>query len=142
MRHSAQRSADVVWIAGSVDGGDAATFAAALNRIAAHGNVLQSARPVTVMRPPENRADSVHVPIIRIGGGGDVAITGFDQDGRRILEGTAMLDQGGKGDGRDQSAGGDPQRPRPLPGQRRIDRRRRPASRCPLAAEVRRPCRR
>lgn len=92
-----QGSADVVWIAGSVDSGDAAIFAAALNRIAAHGSVLRSGRPVTVMRPPENRADSVHVPIVRIGGGGEAAITGYDQDGRRILEGAAQLDQGGNG---------------------------------------------
>ncbi len=59
--------------------------------------MLQSARPVTVMRPPENRTDGVYVPISRFGGGGVAEVAGFDQEGRRILEGSADLDSNGKG---------------------------------------------
>ena len=71
--------------------------------------MLQSARPLTVMRTPENRADGVHVPVTRFGGAGDVAVAGFDQEGRRILEGAATLDSDGAGVGRDRAAGRDPQ---------------------------------
>ncbi len=91
------RSVEVVWIAGGVDTGDGATFAAALNRIAVRGSVLQSARPVTMMKTPENRADGVHVPLVRFGGAGEIGIAGFDQEGRRILEGSAKLDSSGEG---------------------------------------------
>jgi hypothetical protein len=49
------------------------------------------------MRPPENRADGVHVPIDRFGGDGNVAIAGFDQEGRRVLEGAADLADDGTG---------------------------------------------
>ena len=92
-----EHSVEVVWVAGAVDAGDGAAFAAALNRIAVRGTVLQSARPLTMMRMPENRADAVHVPVVRFGGAGDVGVAGFDQEGRRILEGTATLDSSGAG---------------------------------------------
>ena len=91
-------SVEVVWVAGSVDSGNSTAFAAALNRVATNGSVLQSARPATVLRTPENRADGVHVPVTRLnGGGGEVGIAGFDQEGRRILEGSATLDGSGSG---------------------------------------------
>lgn len=92
-----ERSVEVVWVASAIDAGDGAGFAAALDRIAVRGSVLQSARPLTVMRTPENRADGVHVPVTRFGGSGEVGIAGFDQEGRRILEGSARLDNSGAG---------------------------------------------
>ena len=93
----AEGSVEILWIAGALDGGDARAFAAALNRAAARGTVLRSTRPLAVMRPPENRADAVNVPIVRLGGGGTVAVAGFDQEGRRLLEGVAALDTAGSG---------------------------------------------
>jgi hypothetical protein len=78
--------------------GDTETLAAALNRIAVRGTVLQSARPLTAMLPPENGREAVRVPLSRVGGsGGDVAVAGFDVEGRRIVEGTARLDGAGQG---------------------------------------------
>ncbi len=90
-------SVEAVWIAGEIDDGNANAFASALSKIAASGTILRSARPLTVMRPPENRADGVHVPINRFGAGGTAQVVGFDQEGRRILEGTADLDKNGIG---------------------------------------------
>ena len=90
-------SVEVFWVAGALDGGDSRVFADALERIAAGGVVLQSERPLTMMRTPENRADGVHVPIERSAGGGTVEVAGFDQEGRRILAGTATLDGSGEG---------------------------------------------
>ena len=90
-------SVEVVWVAGVIDGGDGAEFANQLNRIATGGAVLQAARPLTVMRTPQNRADGIHVPITRFGAGGTAEIAGFDQEGRRILEGSASLDASGVG---------------------------------------------
>ncbi len=90
-------SVDVLWIAGKLDSADASAFGAALNRIASDGTVLQSPRPLTVMRTPENRADGVFVPVTRFGASGSVPVAGFDQEGRRILEGSANLDADGKG---------------------------------------------
>jgi hypothetical protein len=92
-----ERSTEVVWIAGAVDTGDGNSFAEALNRVASNGTVLQSARPATIIRTPENRADGVHVPIARFGGSGSVEVAGFDQEGRSILEGSAALDANGSG---------------------------------------------
>ena len=98
-----------------LDGGDGAAFASALDRDrGASGTILQSARPLTVMRPPENRADGVYVPIARFGGGGRVEVAGFDQEGRRILEGSATLDANGNGRRRDRASGGNPQCAGPL----------------------------
>ncbi len=90
-------SVEVFWVAGVLDGGDSQAFADALRSIAVNSVALQSERPLTVMRTPENRADGVHVPLMRIEGGGDVQIAGFDQEGRRILEGSATLDNNGEG---------------------------------------------
>ena len=90
-RNSSRRSAEVVWIAGELDGGDGrrARRGARPHR-RPRGTVLQSSRPLTVLRPPENRADGVRVPVARLGGAGEVAIAGFDQEGRRIVEGSAV----------------------------------------------------
>ena len=91
-------SVEAVWIASPVDGGDGSAFASTLSKIASSATILRSGRPLTVMRPPENRADGVHVPINRFGGsGGTAEIAGFDQEGRRILEGAADLDKDGVG---------------------------------------------
>ena len=89
-------SVEVVWIAAVLDA-NASALAAALDRIAVRGTVLQGGRALTVLRPPENRADAVYVPVTRVGAGGDAAIAGFDQEGRRILEGTAVVDAQGEG---------------------------------------------
>jgi hypothetical protein len=90
-------SVEVIWVAGALDNGDGAPFAAALDRIATLGTVLKSGRPATVLRTPENRADAVHVPVTRFGAAGGVEIGGFDQEGRRILEGSVTLDRSGAG---------------------------------------------
>ena len=93
----AEGSVEVVWVAGVVDPGDSTAFGAALERIASGGTVLQSSRPLTVLRTPENRAESVRIPVTRLGGGGTVNVAGFDQEGRRILEGNVTLDNNGVG---------------------------------------------
>ncbi len=90
-------SIEAVWVAGAVDEGDATAFASTLGGVAASGTLLKSPRPLTVMRPPENRADGVHVPVQRFGAGGSADVAAFDQEGRRILEGSAELDASGKG---------------------------------------------
>ena len=84
-------SVEVLWLAGALDGGDAAALAAAIETIAARSTIMQSARPLTIMLPPENTAEAVRVPLRRIGAGGDVAVAGFDQEGRRIVEGAASV---------------------------------------------------
>ncbi len=90
-------SVEILWIAGVLDDGNGAVLASELNDVGASGTILQSARPLTVLRPPQNRADGVYVPITRFGGNGSAAIAGFDQEGRRILEGSASLDSNGNG---------------------------------------------
>jgi hypothetical protein len=90
-------SAEVLWIAGVIEGDDAPAFGAALARIAAGGTALQSRRPLTAMRMPQNRADGIRVPIARLGGAGGVEIAGFDQEGRRIVESRATLNADGEG---------------------------------------------
>jgi len=90
-------SVEAVWVAGALDDGNGKAFATALSDIASDGTMLRSSRPLTVMRPPENRVDGVYVPIVRFGGGGVAQIAGFDQEGRRILEGAANLDSDGAG---------------------------------------------
>ena len=92
-----ERSAEVLWIAGALGSGGAAEMAAAVNRIAARGTMVQSARPVTALLPPENGAQSVRIPVARIGGAGEASVAGFDADGRRIVEGRIALDAGGGG---------------------------------------------
>jgi hypothetical protein len=89
------RSVEVLWLAGQLDPGDGASFAAALDAIAARGTLLQSGRALTVMRPPENTAEAVRVPVTRLGGTGEVAVAGFDQEGRRIVEGKATTGPAG-----------------------------------------------
>ncbi len=92
-----ENSVEVFWVAGALDGGDAAAFADTLEEIAIGSVALQSERPLSIMRTPENRAEGVHVPIIRTAGGGRVEVAGFDQEGRRVLAGSAALDGNGEG---------------------------------------------
>ncbi|MBA3518554.1 MAG: DUF4159 domain-containing protein [Rhizobiales bacterium] len=92
-----ERSLEVLWLAGALDGGDGAALATAVNRIAARGTMVQSARPLTALKSPENAADAVRVPVARIGGAGDVTVAGFDAEGRRIVEGAATLGRDGTG---------------------------------------------
>jgi len=93
----AERSVDVLWVAGELDGGGAARLAASLNRVAVRGVALQSDRPLAAMLPPENGAEAVRVPIARLGAAGNVSVAGFDAEGRRIVEGAATLDPEGRG---------------------------------------------
>ncbi len=90
-------SAEIVWIAGKLDGGAAAALAVALDRIASAGTMLQSSRQLTMLRPPENRAEGIRVPVARLGGAGDVAVAGYDQEGRRIVESSTTLGADGEG---------------------------------------------
>jgi hypothetical protein len=87
----------VLWFAGALDNGSAKEMAAAANRIAARGTIVQSTRPVTALLPPVNAAQSVRVPISRIGGAGEAFVSGFDAEGRRIVEGSVTLDGAGSG---------------------------------------------
>jgi hypothetical protein len=92
-------SADVLWIGGLLDDGEGAALATVLQRIASDGALVQSRRPLTAMRPPSNAADAVHIPVTRLGGPpGPVAVAGFDQEGRRIMEGSAEIGSGGEAD--------------------------------------------
>ena len=127
-RHSASAPVEVVWVAGALDGGDGAAFAAALEphrrRAAA---MLQSARPVTVMRTAGEPAPTACTcRSSASAAAATVGVAGFDQEGRRILEGSATLDSERRRRGRDRAAGGDPQLARPLP----RDRRSRAPARC------------
>lgn len=88
--------AEILWIAGKVDGGGAAALADAMGRVSARATYLASARPLTAMLPPINGAHAVTVPLRRLGAAGTVAIAGFDAEGRRIVEGEAAFD--GEGD--------------------------------------------
>jgi hypothetical protein len=92
-------STDVLWLAGGLDdGGGGARLASAISRIASAATIMQSERPLSILLPPENAADAVRVPVARIGGGADDAmIAGFDQEGRRIVEGAAAVDAQGRG---------------------------------------------
>jgi hypothetical protein len=92
----APNSVEVLWLAGALDTGDSEMLASTLNRIAARGTMMQSGRPVTVVLPPENAADAVRVPLLRLGGAGEAVVAGFDQEGRRIVEGAAAFDAGGE----------------------------------------------
>lgn len=92
-----ERSVEVLWVAGALDGGDAGMLANAVNRIAARSTILQSGRPLTVMQPPDNAADAVRVPVSRIGAGGAVTVAGYDQEGRWVVEGAAAIGADGQG---------------------------------------------
>ncbi len=118
----------------------APAFAAALNGIAGGGAMLQSARPLTVMRPPQNRSRRrlrADQPLWR------------RRDARMSPASTRKAaaswrvrrrsTRDGDGRRRDRAAGRNPERAGPLRRDRRIERRRRAASRRPLAAEVGRP---
>ena len=89
-----ERSVEVLWLAGALEDGGAAALSATISRIGARSTVLQSFRPLTTMLQPQNTADAVRVPVQRIGPDGPVTVAGFDQEGRRIVEGSAQLSQG------------------------------------------------
>ncbi|MGH6926194.1 MAG: DUF4159 domain-containing protein, partial [Propylenella sp.] len=90
-------SVEVLWVAGALDGGDGRAFADALGEIAAGSVALQSERPLAAMRTPQNRANGIYVPVVRTAGRGEVEVAGFDQEGRRILAGSAAINASGEG---------------------------------------------
>jgi len=80
-------SAEVLWLAGPLDGGDAATLAAALQRIGGGASTfMSSGRAASVLQPPQNGVDSLTVPIARFGAAADGRLFGFDTDDRQIIE--------------------------------------------------------
>jgi hypothetical protein len=90
------RSVEVLWLAGSLDHGGAPALAVVLERIGASGRLVLSDRPVTVLRPPENAADRVRIPVSRLGAlAGTVTIAGFDAQDRRITETAVEMPAGG-----------------------------------------------
>ena len=90
------RSVEVLWLAGSLDHGGAADLAAVLERIGAGGRLVLSDRPLTIMRPPENAADRVRIPVSRLGAiASTITIAGFDAQGRRIVETAVDMPAGG-----------------------------------------------
>jgi hypothetical protein len=83
----AANSAEVLWLGGALDGGDAATLAAALQRIGGDAaTFMTSDRPLSILRPPRNGVDSLSVPVARIGGATNAILSGFDSDNRQIIE--------------------------------------------------------
>jgi hypothetical protein len=90
-------SVEALWIGGVLDAGASGDLAAALGEIAGEATLLQSSRPLAALRTPRNGADSVVVPVTRIGGAGSVGISGYDTDGRRIMEATAEIGVDGTG---------------------------------------------
>ncbi|HSM39720.1 MAG TPA: DUF4159 domain-containing protein [Afifellaceae bacterium] len=85
-------SAEVLWLAGPLGDGDAATLAAALQRIGGDATTfMSSGRPLSVLRPPRNGVDSLSVPVVRIGGPETVTLSGFDSDNRQVIEETVSL---------------------------------------------------
>ncbi len=90
------RSVEVLWLAGSLDHGGAENLATVLAGIGTSGKLVLSDRPVTVLRPPENAADRVRIPVSRLGAiASTVTIAGFDAQGRRIVETDLDLPAGG-----------------------------------------------
>jgi hypothetical protein len=92
----ADRSVEVLWLAGSLDHGGARDLAAVLERIGAGGRLVLSDRALTILRPPENAADRVRIPVSRLGAiAATVTIAGFDAQGRRIVETAVDMPAGG-----------------------------------------------
>ena len=90
------QSVEVLWLAGSLDHGGAADLATVLERIGASGRLVLSDRPLTVLRPPENTADRVRIPVSRLGAiASTVTIAGFDSQDRRIVETSLHMPAGG-----------------------------------------------
>ncbi|MGQ7794240.1 DUF4159 domain-containing protein [Faunimonas sp. B44] len=79
-------SMDVLWIAGTIDDGGAADLASVLATVGRSGRLLSSERPVIALLPPENAADAVRIPVIRVGAVERAVLAGFDEEGRRIVE--------------------------------------------------------
>jgi hypothetical protein len=91
-------AADVLWLAGALDDGGGAELAEALSQAASAATLMQAQRPLSMLLPPENAADAVRVPVARVpGAAGEATVVGFDQEGRRIVEGVASLDASGRG---------------------------------------------
>lgn len=90
-------SVEALWLGGALDAGASADFAAALATIASNATLLQSGRPLAVLRMPQNGAESVLVPVTRIGGAGSLRISGYDTESRRIMEATAEIGSDGAG---------------------------------------------
>ena len=91
-----ENSVEVLWLAGSLDYGRAADLASLLERIGASGRLVLSGRPLTVLRPPENSADRVRIPVSRLGAiASSTVIAGFDAEDRRIVETSVDLPAGG-----------------------------------------------
>ena len=93
----APASVETLWLGGVLDAGASTDFAAALNAISGDATLLQSGRPLAALRTPQNGADSVLVPVTRVGGSGSVRLSGYDTESRRIMEATAEI--GGDGAG-------------------------------------------
>ncbi len=88
----AANSAEVLWVAGALEGGDAATLAGALQRIGGDAATLMSSgRPASVIRPPRNGVDSLTAPIERFGAAAGARLLGFDSDNRQIIEQPVQL---------------------------------------------------
>ncbi|HEX2258054.1 MAG TPA: DUF4159 domain-containing protein [Afifellaceae bacterium] len=87
-------SAEVLWIASPLDNGDGEILAATLSRIAGASTLLTSSRGLLALKPPENAVDRMRIPVARLGNRAGATILGFDEEGRRILEGQAAFDGG------------------------------------------------
>ena len=80
-------SAEVLWLSGALDNGDAATLAAALQRIGGEASTfLSTERPASIISPPRNGIESLTVPITRFGAGAEATLMGFDTEGRQVIE--------------------------------------------------------
>ncbi|MBZ8134856.1 DUF4159 domain-containing protein [Afifella sp. IM 167] len=88
-------STEVAWIAGPLDGGDAAAFAETLARIDDDPLMIASSAALSVLRPPHNAADNAEITVSRVGPALDVTIAGFDSEGRRMVEMPASLSANG-----------------------------------------------
>ena len=86
-------SAEVLWLSGALDNGDAATLAAALQRIGGDAaTFLSTQRPATIIAPPVNGIESLTVPITRFGAGAETTLTGYDTEGRQVIEQRVTLE--------------------------------------------------
>ncbi|WP_026380934.1 DUF4159 domain-containing protein [Afifella pfennigii] len=84
-------SAEVAWIGGQLDGGDAAAFAEALAAIDDDPLLITAPPALSALRPPRNAADNAEITVSRIGPAEAVSLAGFDAEGRRMVETSARL---------------------------------------------------
>jgi hypothetical protein len=87
-------SAEVLWIASPLDNDDAEVLAAALTEIAGASTLLTSSRGLLALRPPENAVDRMRISVARLGNSAGATILGFDEAGRRIIEGQGSFSGG------------------------------------------------